>query len=268
MKTENLIKGLVLMCAFSLSVPLTVLGDTSVTSDGWVYSIESDGTACIRGYEGEETTLCLPEKVDGITAVSVGSDAFNGNVSIKRVEISGGYTSIGAHAFANCTRVSSLSIAGTVQEWGSDWGTNGAFSGCSNLFDIDFGEGLTSIGNEAFADCVLLDTVELPSSILTIGEGAFRDCSMLDVIDVYGDIGSGAFENCTYMSKITVHNAKEIGARAFKNCTSFKEIELPQTLVSIGDEAFRGCSKLQRIEIPSKVSQIGCRAFYECKQFK
>ncbi len=253
---------LLILCASA------ALGDTLSTQDGWLYTVERDGTACLRGYSGSQTRLILPAEVDGIPVTSIGQKAFRNNVSIQSVTIPDNYTAIGAYAFENCTRMDKLVLSGSIRTWEEDWGTSAAFRGCVNLFEITFGEGLTYIGGYAFQNCTLLDTVILPESMLKIGKAAFENCELLDIVDLWGDIEASAFCNCAYLSRVTLHNATYIGSDAFRNCTSFKEILLPDTLVSIGSEAFRGCSKLQGISIPSGVTSIAFRAFYDCKQLQ
>ena len=258
-----------ILAALLLTALLAVASaDTLTSPEGWQYTIEKDGTACLRGYVGDETRLTLPAALDGIPVISIGKEAFKNNVSIQSVVIPDNYIRLGAYAFEKCTRLASLVISGSIQEWGTDWGTNAAFRGCVNLFDVSFGQGLTTIGSYAFQGCTLLDTAILPDTVVNVGECAFMDCELLDIADLYGDIGNEAFRGCAYMSQITLHNATTIGKNAFRGCTSFKSIQLPDTLVSIGGEAFRGCSKLQSLTIPASVTSIAYRAFYDCKQLQ
>ena len=261
-------KMFLLFAALAILACLPALADVITTPEGWKYEVARDGTTTLRGYEGEETRLTLPTVLDGYTVTAIGRNAFDGNVSIREVTIPDGYLTIGFYAFRNCTRIGRVSIPGSLQNWERDWGTNGAFMGCTNLIEIDFGEGLTAIGTHAFQGCTLLEEVALPSTVITVGEQAFRDCELLDVADVYGSVENAAFFNCSYMSSLTLHNAVSIGSEAFEGCTSLRKVTLPATLTSIGNEAFRGCSKLQGIEIPAAVTSVGFRAFYDCKQLK
>lgn len=58
----------------------------------------------------------------------------------------------------------------------------GVFSGNSRLYEINFPEGLTTIGPNAFSGCSQLISIALPSTL--------------------GSIGASAFSNCYYLSKI------------------------------------------------------------------
>ena len=238
------------------------------TEGDWTYSVDRYGVATLTGYIGRETSLVLPESLGGYEITAVGQSAFAGNTAIKKVVIPDCYTTIGARAFENCTRIASLSLGGGISTWGKDWGYGGAFAGCVNLFEVDFAHGITSIGHAAFKGCTLLDAIYLPDSVTLVEDAAFEDCELLDIADVYGNIGSYAFHNCSYMSQLTIRNAGSIGAHAFQGCTSLKDVELPATLTSIGGEAFRSCNKLRAIVIPDSVTSLGYRAFMDCLQLK
>ena len=251
----------------ALALCAAASADVITSADGWQYEVRN-GSGTLKGYTGEETKLILPASIDGIPMTAVGANAFEGNVAIREVVIPDGYTSIGAYAFRNCTRIASLRISGTVREWPESWGSNSAFAGCINLFEVEFGEGLASVGSCAFEGCTLLDSVTLPSSVTYVGKNAFRDCELLDTADVYGSVGANAFLNCSYMSSLTLRNAEKIEDCAFQNCTSLQKAELPETLTHIGADAFRGCSKLKAVAIPDSVEFVGAHAFYDCKQLK
>lgn len=234
------------------------------TEGDWTYSVDRYGVATLTGYTGRETSLVLPESLGGYEITAVGQSAFAGNTAIKKVVIPDCYTTIGAHAFENCTRIAYLSLGSGIR----DWGYGSTFAGCVNLFEVEFAPGITCIGQAAFKGCTLLDAIYLPDSVTVVEDAAFEDCELLDIADVYGNIGNSAFRNCSYMSQLTIRNAGSIGAHAFQGCTSLKDVELPATLTSIGGEAFRGCSKLRAIVIPDSVTSLGYRAFMDCLQLK
>ncbi|MBE5779635.1 MAG: leucine-rich repeat domain-containing protein [Clostridiales bacterium] len=247
---------------------ICAVADENYTSGDWTFSVNRDGIVRVTGYLGEETHLVLPENLGGYPVTVVGKEAFRDNTSIKSVVIPDCYTTIEPAAFRGCTRIQNLSLGAGITSWPESWGSNGAFADCVNLFEIEFAPGITCIGKYAFENCTLLDTLTLPSTVTSVGAGAFKNCELLDIVEVYGDVGDEAFQNCSYMSDITLHNATYIGAHAFQGCTSMKEIELPQTLLTIGDEAFRGCSKLKGIIIPDSVTEMGARVYTDCLQME
>lgn len=238
------------------------------TEGDWTYSVDRYGVATLTGYTGKETTLVLPENLGGYEMTIIGKSAFAGNTAIKKVVIPDCYTTIGARAFENCTRIASLSLGSGITTWGTDWSYGGAFAGCVNLFEIDFAPGITCIGQAAFKNCTLLDAVYLPDTVTVVEANAFENCELLDIADVYGSIGNAAFNNCSYMSQLTIRNADYIGSNAFQGCTSLKDVKVPATVTKIGGEAFRGCSKLRSIDVPDSVTSLGYRAFMDCLQLK
>ena len=74
-----------------------------------------------------------------------------------------------------------------------------AFSYCSNLTSVVFGNSVTSIGNYAFESCSNLTSVVIPDSVTSIGENAFAYCYNLTTVYYTGSaeqwskisIGSG-----------------------------------------------------------------------------
>lgn len=85
-----------------------------ITADGLIIS---DGV--VIGYEGESTTVTIPEGITGI-----GKEAFSGQ-SITSVTLPSTLTSIGESAFARCSSLTSIEIPSSVTSIG-EW----AFRGC------------------------------------------------------------------------------------------------------------------------------------------
>ena len=146
--------------------------------------------------------------------------------SLKEVIITGG-TSIGDHAFYNCSSLTSITIPDSVTSIGKE-----AFYGCSCLASVVVDDGnpvYHSAGN-----CI----IETASKTLVVG------C-----------------ENSIIPDDGSVTN---IGSYAFSGCSSLTSIIIPDSVTSIGEYAFDDCGGLTSVTIPDSVTSIGAYAFIGC----
>lgn len=144
-------------------------------------------------------------------------------LSVRKVVIQPGATTIGYSVFEGCTNLTSVTIPDTVTRI-----ERGAFMGCTGLEQVTVGEGVYHVGPNAFKNCYRLSSVILPNSVMEIGEAAFRGCNRLTSVA----IGEG----------IT-----NIGASAFYGCTKLPSITIPSSVTTIGKDAFTECSALSDI---------------------
>lgn len=105
-----------------------------------------------------------------------------------------------------------------------------AFSGCKALSSIDFGKGLSQIGDSArnkfvFSDCHELKKLHIPSNIKSIGPSAFSNCSSLQ-------------------EAIFDEGVEMIDESAFSWCESAKTIAFPESLRYVYQNAFSKASKI------------------------
>lgn len=87
-----------------------------------------------------------------------------------------GIPAISRCAFYNCDSLISVVVPDSVTTIGNE-----AFSDCSNLKSVAFGENsqLTSIDGYAFYKCSLLTTIMIPENVMSIGSAAFSNCTGL-----------------------------------------------------------------------------------------
>ncbi len=128
-----------------------------------------------------------------------------------------GVTCIGAYAFSECTRLTSVVIPDSVTSIGDR-----AFNHCRSLNMVEIGNGVTSIGWQAFAGCENLTIVEIGDSVNSIGESAFGGCTNISSVVIPDSVTS-------------------IGDRAFENCESLNSVVIGEGVTSIGDFAFNSC---------------------------
>ena len=217
---------------------------------------------------------------------SIPNNAFSECISLRKVKLSEGLTSIGNYAFAGCTSLEGMSLPSTITEIGGN-----AFEGCSSFYYINFPEGLTSIGGWSFKGCKL-NSVNLPSTLTaSIQDRTFSDCrSLVDVVlnnntSINGrafegcyaiknlelaegltSIGDTAFRESYALQKITLPTTlQSIGYSTFGNCYAIEELDFTETsLTSIGSAAFQNCYSLEKVKFPSTITSIGGSAFQNC----
>ena len=224
-------------------------------------------------YEHKGKTLKYTVNADGNgTTVSVaaqGVDAISGDVVIPETFEHDGktytVTSIGEHAFYECSELTSIEIPEGVKTIGE-----GAFGHCSMLTRVTIPSSVTSIGNYAFLKCSALTSVTIPSGVTSIGNDAFYWCKSLTSVEIPSSvtsIGEWAFRRCDSLTSIKIPSSvTTIGGGAFSHCRSLASIKISSGVTSIGDEAFYYCSSLASITIPSSVTSIGKDAFVDCAQ--
>ena len=198
---------------------------------------------------------------DGVT--SIGDHAFENCTGLTSVTIPDSVTSIGAYAFYGCSGLTSVTIGNSVTSIGEL-----AFFNCTGLTSITIPEGVTSIGNSAFNGCSGLTSVTIGKSVTSIGEYAFHGCSSLTSItipDSVTSIGQGAFQDCSGLTSVTIGNSvTSIGDYAFNGCSGLTSVTIGNSVTSIGEWAFSGCTGLTSVTIPNSVTSIGDWAFYYC----
>ena len=91
--------------------------------------------------------------------------------AIRKVEIGGSVTSIGACAFNHCYLLSAITIPNSVTSIG-----NSTFENCDSLSSVSIPNSVTSISSALFQYCNSLSSVTIPNSVTSIGSNAFINC--------------------------------------------------------------------------------------------
>ena len=195
--------------------------------------------------------------------------------------------SIGRHAFADCTRLTSVTIGSGVTSIGEY-----AFSDCDNLTSISIPNSVTNIGDRAFDGTPWYDNqpdgvvyagkvaytykgtmpegteIILNDGTVGIADLAFDEHENLISITIPNgvtSIGEYAFEDCHNLTNVNIpEGVTFIGTNAFNECTSLTSITIPNSMTSIGPDVFSWCTSLTSVTIPESVTSIGDYAFQDC----
>lgn len=242
-------------------------------------------TGTITKYNGTDTVVVIPSKINGVTVTTIGTDAFLG-LNITSVTIPASVTEIGSNAFAGCTNLTSVNYEG-------DWSNltiqsgNPAVQDAANeqLFNFEFilnntavvvirykgtaadvtipsrykGIPVTAIDHAAFHNNSAVTSVTIPDSVTSIPDSAFGFCSQLTNISIPNSvtyIGFSAFNSCTSLKSITLPSSlRTIQSYAFYNCGNLKTIRIPVSVTSIGNCAFDVCPSLMTVTYPGSKTQ-------------
>ena len=164
-----------------------------------------DTTGTIRGYDGTDTVVVIPAKINGIPVETIGRAAFYGS-SVTSVTIPDSVTFISDLAFANCSNLTNISIPNSVTSIGSS-----AFEYCTSLKSITLPSSLRTISQALFFDCSQLTTIQIPDSVSSILAYAFYNCRNLKTIRIPVSvtfIESYAFDGCPNSMTVTYSGSK------------------------------------------------------------
>lgn len=223
---------------------------------------------------------------------------FSGAVEVPATIAGLPVTQIGHFAFADCTRITSVTMPDTVVSVGSR-----SFHNCQRLVSVSLSQGLVSIASTAFENCHALTSISLPSSLQSIGTQAFLYCTGLTSIHIPAGVvtfGQIPFSGCTALAEVTVDAANPNFAgldgvlynKAFTaliQCPAGKtgalvipegvtsipqygvsraahltQITLPSTITSLGTGAFQYCTSLVSINLPPGITEIPAMGFFNC----
>lgn len=150
----------------------------------------------------------------------------------------------------------------------------GAFSGCTNLREIDLTNIESFSGNGSFSNCTSLTIeVDMPnlkklqytdftkSGIIGIKSLG----SITSIPDAYVYTENGEFYNCTNLEYVILPNTlTTIGLYAFFGCSKLSQCTLPVSIETIKGAAFKGTILEGEINLPN-LSTLEDSAFYETK---
>ncbi len=228
-----------------------------------------EGGYAVTGYFGKDMTVEFPSTHKGEPVIAIKARAFYDNKTTPTVFIiPDSVLRIEDYAFAGCSNLFEIQIGAGVTEIGA-----GAFDACARLRRVDFAEGsqLKTIGQQAFCSCPDLASIQLPDGLQKIGNAAFEKSSLTGIIIPASviEIGECAFKDSQALNVVNFlldSQLTKIGAQAFEGCWALSFISIPDSVTEIGRRAFADCRGLGAVEFwhNSQLKTIGLEAFAEC----
>ena len=215
--------------------------------DDWEYIEEDDGTITLTSYKGTDTTVIMPNSING-----------------KRVKkISGTTPSLAVGTHKGYFSIWSAEIREGEEYFpyikGQDTITKVIISpGIEEIESSDYGDG-------AFAYSTALEEIIIPDTIVKMGEGTFGGCKNLKKVNIskkLNTIDKSTFGSCMNLENIIIPSiVTTIESGALVQCRNLSKIIIPSSVTSIGDNVFSGCNNLLSITIPSSVTTVGSYVF-------
>lgn len=179
----------------------------------------------------------------------IGKNAFSGCQAIVSLQLPGTVTKIEEGAFSRLTALANVKFKDNGEKGTTTIGTS-AFSGCTNLVDVETASNVGVIDNNAFSDCVKLMRLKLADGLQTIGNSAFAGCKRLE-----GALPDGIEEEYEIVEEKRV-----------KLPNPNAQLVIPESVTTIGDKAFANCYNNDETHTPEggseKVYKIGIKAVH------
>ena len=135
----------------------------------------------------------------------------------------------------------------------------------SDFTDIDWPNGLTTIGGYAFHYCQSFNPSSLPNGITSIGDHAFNTCSALALTSLPNgitSIGASAFFDCHSLALTSLPSGiTSVKSSTFTRCIALALTSLPDGIMNISSGAFSQCTALTTITCLGPITTIGSSAF-------
>ena len=179
-------------------------------------------------------------------------------------------TAINADALAGCSRITAVTIPGTIATLGPR-----TFVNMTGLTTVTLQEGVTAIEAGAFEGCAKLAKVVIPASCTAIDPRAFANCPgiAIEVAEgnaAYASVGGALLSKDGETLWVAPGNVaaysvptgvRTIAEQAFRNNAALTSVTLPASVTTVGREAFAACAKLKTVaflgEPPATVGENG-----------
>ena len=237
--------------------------------------VAEEGVTKLPGYIFMGASSSLKEIILPETLLSIGASTFDSCGALEELVLPKSLKNISENAFKGAASLKSVHIRSNLKLT-KDLSMASPFTD-SGLEEIIVDEGVTSIPGALFeGGCARLVSLYLPTTLTTLGSMAFNGAASLKELTVRSDIKmkyvffrDGAFKDSA-LEKITVEDGvtKVPGYIFTGGCANLRELDLPDSLVSVGPSAFDRCPGLEALELPGSMRSMGEYAFRGAESLK
>lgn len=254
---------------------------SKVFKDSNIVSFSSETVSLIYPQAFENCKSLL--KCNTPNAISIGSNAFRGDESLRTIQFSDTLESLDSGAFEstaiteltipkgisavperlcnNCQSLERVTLLGEVETVGDM-----AFNACVNLKEFNGAGKIKNVGDFAFSENGLMRLDVIPQ-LENVGDSAFAYCASIEFGEIgesFKALGVACFDNCEGITGVTIPSCVEIVPQACFNGVDLTSIVIENGVKQIKASAFRSNDSAS-IVIPQSVEYIGEYAFYSTK---
>lgn len=176
-------------------------------------------------------------------------------IYLKRVEVGGNITKIGANTFNN-----QLALESVTLPRGTNLSGDNIFAKTQSLRMLIIPDGATGIGNYFVTEAYCLKRVSLPKTITTIGTyfcQQLRNLERLAIPPNVTSIDGYVCSSCSRLQKVIIPSGiPKLNSNSFNGCQSLSLLIIPESVTEIGGSVFNS-TFWTKIIIPKNVASIG-----------
>ena len=209
-------------------IVLPFVGSTSYSIEqeglfGYIFGVNTNSSVYTRQIYGSSAYLAyIPKTLKNVTITNgklLSQGAFSGCSMIEKIILPNNLTTIGNHAFYNCSNLIYLNSE-----------IEGQFNIPNKVIEIE---------DYAFYNCVCIVEVNLSPQSKKIGAYSFDGCNNIVTFN------SNNIGEC-----IIPNSCESIGIYAFRNLNKITKLNVPYSVTTIGEGAFYGLTSLTDIILP------------------